>query len=207
MRKLVAVCQITLDGVMQAPGAPDEDRDGGFDHGGWAFGYLDDEFLGCVRAAFSRPFDLVLGRRTYEIFASYWPHQEGPIADGLNGARKYVASRTLERADWENSVLLEDDAAEALARVKREDGPELITQGSTELLQSLLAAGLVDEFRLMTFPVVAGSGKRLFGSGARPAGLRLLEATTTPSGVTFASYAVEGPTRAGSIPDREPAPT
>jgi dihydrofolate reductase len=196
---------MTLDGVMQAPGAPDEDRTGGFDHGGWAFGYLDDEFMEMVQAAFSKPFDLVLGRKTYDIFAGYWPRQEGPIADGLNRARKYVASRTLKELDWENSELLQGDAAEALGRVKQKDGPELITQGSTELLQTLLAAGLVDEFRLMTFPVIAGSGKRLFGSGAQPAGLRLLDTTTTPSGVVVTAYGLEGPIRRGSIPTGEAA--
>lgn len=199
MRKLAAVCQMTLDGVMQAPGAPDEDRSGGFEIGGWVFGYLDDEAMRIIHAELAKPFDLVLGRKTYEIFAAYWPHQDGPIADALNGARKYVASRTLDEVEWENAELLQGDVVEAIRRIKEDEGPDLITQGSTDLLQTLLAAGLIDEFRLWTFPVVAGSGKRLFGTGARPAGLRLLGAETTPSGVVAATYAPDGEIRKGTV--------
>lgn len=205
MRKLIAVCQMTLDGVMQGPGAPEEDPTGGFEIGGWAFGYLDDEAMRIIQAELAKPFDLVLGRKTYEIFAAYWPYRDGPIADALNGARKYVASRTLDEVGWERSELLAGDVVEAFRELKRSDGPDLITQGSTDLLQTLLAADLVDEFRLWTFPVVAGSGKRLFGTGAQPAGLKLLDATTTPSGVIAATYASNGPIRKGTIPTEEPS--
>lgn len=205
MRKLVAVCQLTLDGVMQGPGGPEEDTSGGFGVGGWSFGYFDDALAGLVREELAKPFDLVLGRRTYEIFASYWPHRDGPIADALNGARKYVASRTLDRLDWERSELLEGDVAEAIRELKRKPGPDLITQGSTDLLQTLLAADLIDEFRLWVFPVLAGSGKRLFGSGTRPAGLRLVGTASTPSGVIASTYVRDGEIRRGSMPAKEAA--
>lgn len=204
MRKLIAVCQMTLDGVMQAPGGPEEDPTGGFEIGGWSFGYFDDTLAEVVRAELAKPFDLVLGRKTYEIFAAYWPYRDGPIADALNGARKYVASRTLSELDWDGSELLQGDVVEALQELKRAPGPDLITQGSTDLLQTLLAAGVIDEFRLWIFPVVAGSGKRLFGSGAQPSGLRPLETSSTPSGVVAATYVQEGEIRKGSMPTEEP---
>jgi dihydrofolate reductase len=204
MRKLVAVTQMTLDGVMQAPGGPEEDPTGGFEIGGWSVGYFDDMLGQQVGEAMAKPFDLVLGRKTYEIFAAHWPYDEGPIADRLNGARKYVASRTLDSVEWQGSVLIEGDVAEAIAKLKEEEGPELQVLGSSELLQTLVAAGLVDEFRLWIFPVVAGSGKRLFGDGAKPAGLRLTSSATSPSGVMVATYAAAGEIRKGSFALEEP---
>lgn len=204
MRKLVAIVQMTLDGVMQAPGGPEEDPSGGFEIGGWSVGYFDDTLMEQIGEALSNPFELVLGRKTYEIFNAHWPHDEGPIADALNGATKHVASRTLDSVEWENAKLLEGDVAEAVARLKGEDGPELQTQGSIHLLQTLLENDLVDEFRCWIFPVVAGSGKRLFGEGAAPAGLRLVSSTISPNGVIVATYENDGEIRAGSFAFEEP---
>jgi dihydrofolate reductase len=204
MRKLVAVTQMTLDGVMQAPGGPQEDPSGGFELGGWSAGYFDDMLGQQIGEAMAKPFELVLGRRTYEIFAAHWPYAEGPIADRLNGATKHVASRTLTSLDWANSRLIEGDAAEGVAKLKQEDGPELQVQGSSNLLQTLLASGLVDEHRVLIFPIVAGSGKRLFGDGAMPAGLRLTSSATSPNGVLVASYELAGEIQRGSFAFEEP---
>jgi dihydrofolate reductase len=204
MRKLIAVSQMTLDGVMQAPGGPEEDPSGGFEIGGWSVGYFDDVLGQQLGEAMARPFDLVLGRKTYEIFAAHWPYDEGPIANRMNAATKHVASRTLESVDWANSKLIEGDVAAAVPKLKEEEGPELHVVGSTELLQTLLAHGLIDEFRLWIFPVVAGSGKRLFGDGANPAGLRLASSMTSPSGVIVATYEPAGEIRKGSFAFEEP---
>jgi dihydrofolate reductase len=204
VRKLVAVTQMTLDGVMQAPGGPEEDPTGGFEIGGWSFGYFDDVLGQQVGEAMAKPFDMVLGRKTYEIFAAHWPFDEGPIADRMNAATKHVASRTLKSVDWAGSKLIEGDVATAVRDLREEDGPELRVLGSSELLQTLLGAGLVDEFRLWVFPVIAGSGKRLFGDGAAPAGLKLVSSETSPSGVFIATYEPEGEIRKGSFAFEEP---
>jgi dihydrofolate reductase len=204
MRKLVAVTHMTLDGVMQAPGGPEEDPSGGFEHGGWAVGYFDELLREHVGEAMARPFDLVLGRKTYEILAAHWPYDEGPIADRMNAAAKHVASRTLEGVDWANSKLIEGDVAEAVAQLKEENGPELHVVGSSDLLQTLLSTDLVDELRLWIFPVVAGSGKRLFGDGAEPAGLRLTSSATSPSGVIVVDYERAGEIQKGSFAFEEP---
>jgi dihydrofolate reductase len=204
MRKLVTVTQMTLDGVMQAPGGPEEDPSGSFRIGGWSVGYFDDSLGEQLGEAMAQPFDLVLGRKTYEIFAAHWPYDEGPIADRLNAATKHVASRTLKSVGWANSKLIEGDVAAAIARLKEEDGPELQVLGSSELLQTLLANGLIDEFRLWIFPVIAGSGKRLFGGGASPAGLRLASSTTSTNGVIVATYEPAGEIQGGSFAFEEP---
>jgi dihydrofolate reductase len=204
MRKLVAVAQMTLDGVMQAPGGPEEDPTGGFEIGGWSVGYFDDVLGEQIGKAMASPFDLLLGRKTYEIFAAHWPYDEGPIADRMNAAVKHVASRTLERVDWANTKLIEGDVAAAVPKLKEEDGPELQVIGSTDLLQTLLAHGLIDEYRLWIFPVVAGSGKRLFGDGANPAGLRLASSMTSTSGVIVATYEPAGEIAKGSFAFEEP---
>jgi dihydrofolate reductase len=189
MRKLVVSTFLTLDGVMQAPGGPEEDPTGGFEHGGWTANYWDDAMGARMGKAFETPFDLLLGRKTYEIFAAHWPHaRDQPFAAELNSARKYVASRTLDSVDWENSTLLEGDVAEAVARLKEKDGPEIQVHGSSDLIQTLLRAELVDELRLMIFPIVLGTGKRLFGDGAVPAGFKLAESTTSSTGVLIARY-------------------
>ena len=204
MRRLVAVTQMTLDGVMQAPGGPEEDPTGGFELGGWSFGYFDDVLGRQIGEAMSEPFDLVLGRKTYEIFAAHWPFDEGPVSDRMNTATKHVASRTLESVDWAGSKLIEGDVPAAVRSLKEGDGPELQVFGSSDLLQTLLASGLIDEFRLWIFPVVAGSGKRLFGDGAVPAGLRLVSSSTSDSGVIIATYEPEGEIRKGSFAFEEP---
>jgi dihydrofolate reductase len=204
MRKLVAVAQMTLDGVMQAPGGPEEDPTGGFEIGGWSVGYFDDVLGEQIGKAMASPFDLLLGRKTYEIFAAHWPYDEGPIADRMNAAVKHVASRTLERVDWANAKLIEGDVAAAVPKLKEEDGPDLQVVGSTDLLQTLLAHGLIDEYRLWIFPVVAGSGKRLFGGGANPAGLRLASSMTSTSGVIVATYEPAGEIAKGSFAFEEP---
>jgi dihydrofolate reductase len=200
MRKLVVNTFATLDGVMQAPGGPEEDPTGGFEHGGWSVGYWDEAMGQWMGEFMGKPFDLVLGRRTYEIFAAHWPNaRDEPGATELNAATKYVASRTLQSVDWENSQLLEGDAAEAIARLKGQDGPELQVHGSSDLIQTLLRHGLVDQLRVWIFPVVLGTGKRLFGDGTVPAGLELVDSKTAPTGVVFLTYAPAGEPRYGSF--------
>jgi dihydrofolate reductase len=204
MRQVVAVTQVTLDGVMQAPGGPEEDPSGGFEHGGWSVEYFDEVLQEAAVGSFTKSFDLLLGRKTYEIFAAHWPYDEGPIADRLNSATKYVASRTLKNLDWNNSTLLEGDVEKAVAALKQQDGPELQVFGSSQLLETLLAAGLVDEFRLWTFPVVVGRGKRLFGGDVVPAGLELVESKVSTTGVIAAAYRRAGELRTGSFAFEEP---
>jgi dihydrofolate reductase len=204
MRSLVVSTFLTLDGVMQAPGGPEEDPTGGFPHGGWSVGYWDEPMGERMGEVMGGPFDLLLGRRTYEIFAAHWPHSDEPGAEELNSARKYVASRTLDSVEWNNSTLLEGDVAEAVAKLKQEDGPEIQVYGSGDLLQTLLEHDLVDEFRIMIFPVVLGTGKRLFAEGAVPAGLTLAESAMSTTGVFMATYKREGDIRYGSFALDEP---
>lgn len=199
MRTVMVTTFVTLDGVMQAPGGPEEDPSGGFEHGGWSVGYWDDEIAGWMADTMTPPFDLLLGRRTYEIFAAYWPSSTEDGAQLLNDATKYVASRTLDRLDWQNSVLLEGDAAKAVAELKAGDGPVIQVHGSGNLIQTLLAHDLVDEFRVLVFPVVLGSGKRLFADGAVPAGLDLTASKMSPSGVVMLRYERAGEPRYGSF--------
>jgi dihydrofolate reductase len=204
MRQLVAVTQVTLDGVMQAPGGPEEDPSGGFRYGGWSAPHFDEVLGQAAGEAFGKPFDLVLGRKTYEIFAAHWPYDEGPIADGLNSATKHVASRTLKSLDWANSRLLEGEAQTAVAALKEEEGPELQVLGSSELLRTLLAHGLVDELRLWIFPVLLGPGKRLFDEDVAPSGLELVESNVSTTGVIAATYRRTGDVKTGSFAFEEP---
>jgi dihydrofolate reductase len=199
MRKLVVSTFVTLDGVMQAPGGPEEDTSGGFAQGGWSFGYWDEMMGRTMGAALEKPFDLLLGRRTYEIFAAHWPHSEEPPADKFNKCTKYVASRTLKKLDWQNSQLLRGDAAAAIAALKREDGPELQVHGSGGLVQTLLKAALIDELRLWTFPVTVGPGKRLFGDGTQPAGFALVDSKMSTTGVLIGTYRPAGAIKKGSF--------
>src|SRR3954453_22546640 len=171
MRTLAINTFVSLDGVMQAPGGPHEDPTGGFTRGGWAVNYFDEEMMG--RISGSAPYELLLGRGTYEIFAAHWPYDEGPIADHLNSTRKHVASRTLEKLDWNNSTLITGDVPDYVTALKREDGPELQVHGSPGLIQTLLQHDLIDEYRFWIFPVVLGDGKRFFGSGTPAAGMKL----------------------------------
>jgi dihydrofolate reductase len=200
MRKLIVNTFLTLDGVMQAPGGPGEDDSGGFTHGGWSVNYWDEPMGRFMDEAMSRPFDLVLGRKTYDIFAAHWP-QAPEEAGGkpLNEATKYVASRGRPTLEWSNSVLIEGDVAEGVAALKAGDGPELQVHGSGNLLQTLLRHGLVDQFRLMVFPLVIGSGKRLFAEGTVPAGLRLVDSSVSTTGVLMGVYEPAGEIVTGSF--------
>jgi dihydrofolate reductase len=200
MRKLMVNTFLTLDGVMQAPGGPAEDQDGGFTHGGWSVTYWDDLMGQVIGAAMSQPFDLVLGRRTYDIFAAHWPRAtDDPAAKPLNEATKYVASRGRPKLEWSNSVLIEGDVAQAVAALKAGDGPELQVHGSGNLMQTLLRHDLVDQLRLWVFPLVLGSGKRLFADGTIPAALRLVDSTVSTTGVVIGTYEPAGEVETGSF--------
>jgi dihydrofolate reductase len=202
MRTLSINTFLSLDGVMQAPGGPEEDPTGGFTHGGWAAEYFDEEMLGEVAEA--DPYELLLGRGTYEIFAAHWPYDEGPIADRLNSTRKHVASTTLERVEWSNSTLIQGDVAEYVSNLKRQDGPEIQVHGSPGLIQTLLRHDLIDVFRLWIFPVLLGTGKRLFGDGTVPAGLKLADSKVSKTGVTINAYERAGDIDYGSMGFEEP---
>jgi len=199
MRRLIVLSFITLDGVMQAPGGPEEDTSGGFKFGGWSVPYFDD-FLGkTMSAQMDRPFDLLLGRKTYEIFASYWPQVTDETGRGINEATKYVVSHRPVDTDWKTTVLIDGDAVAKIKQLKAGDGPELQVHGSGNLIQTLLKHDLVDELWLKTFPVVLGTGKRLFADGTMPAGLRVVQSSVSPSGVVVASYARAGDVKTGSF--------
>ncbi len=194
MSNVVVTTHLTLDGVMQAPGRPDEDRRGGFEHGGWAAPYGDSVMSSVMADGMAKDGALLLGRRTYEDFAAFWPHQEdSPFTAVLNDRQKYVASTTLEEPlPWSNSTLLKGDAAEAVARLKEQPGQDLGVLGSGELVQSLMRRDLVDEYLLLIYPLVLGSGRRLFADGGALAALRLVDAKTTTTGVVIATYRPRG---------------
>jgi dihydrofolate reductase len=200
MRKLIVSTFLTLDGVMQAPGGPEEDDEGGFAYGGWSVNYWDEE-MGQVMAEFmGKPFDLVLGRRTYDIFAAYWPHATDQAgAKPLNDATKYVVSRGRPTLEWSNSVLIEGDAAEGIAALKAGDGPELQVHGSGNLIQTLLRHSLVDRYHLWVFPIVIGSGKRLFSDGTIPSALKLVDGKVSTTGVVMGMYEPAGEIVTGSF--------
>lgn len=198
MRKIIVLTFITLDGVMQAPGGPEEDESGGFRYGGWVFPYFDDALGQVMSEQMGRPYDLLLGRKTFEIFASYWPyHKEEDL--GINNATKYVVSNTLTTHEWEKSVFLQGDVVAEIRKLKQQDGPELQVHGSGNLIQTLLANDLVDEFWLKIFPLTLGKGKRLFDSGTIPAAFTLVESKSTPAGVIIASWKRAGEVRTGSF--------
>ncbi len=198
MRKIIVLSFITLDGVMQAPGGPEEDPSGGFQYGGWTVPYFD-EFVGNLMGEqMSRSFDLLLGRKTYDIFAGYWPQHEENWP-GVNDVKKYVASRSSKELEWKNSILLKDDIVEELKKIKAEDGPELQVHGSGNLIQTLLKHDLVDELWLKIFPITLGPGKRLFADGTVPAAFKLTGTKVSPSGVIFANYERAGEVRTGSF--------
>ena len=202
MRKLIVLSFVTLDNVMQAPGGPEEDPTGGFKHEGWVAGYSDDFLLNMMIKQTSKPFDLLLGRKTYEIFAAYWPYvnpDRNPFAAKLNNAKKYVASKKLTKLDWNNSELINGDVPDEIKRLKEQDGPEIQVHGSSNLVQTLLKHDLVDELWLKIFPVTLGRGKRLFAEGTIPAGFKLLESGISPSGVIIANYERSGEVKKGSL--------
>jgi dihydrofolate reductase len=210
MRRVIVAAMVSMDGVMQAPGGPDEDPTGGFRFGGWVTPFADDAvFSAEIAKLFGEPFDLLLGRRTYEIFAAYWPYAEGmahdDIAKPFNRCTKFVATRKGADLTWKGSVALRD-AARDVARLKEEEGPALVTQGNSELVHGLLAAGLVDEIRTFTFPVVLGKGKRLFDETSEPRTFKLTHNAVSRTGVIAATYARAGEVKAAPI-DGEQEPT
>ena len=200
MRKLVAISFVTLDGIMQGPGGPGEDDDNGFKSGGWAVNYWDDMLGQDMDVTFAKKPDLLIGRKTYDIFAAYWPTapaSEDP--DNLNNAKKYVVSRTLDKVDWQNSTLIKGDIVQEISKLKQADGPELQVHGSINLLQTLLKHNLLDELHLMIFPVAVGNGKRLFGSDTSPSGFNLLNSKITPKGVNIVTYQYNGDLKTGTF--------
>jgi len=199
MTNLMVTTFLSLDGVVQAPGGPDEDRGGGFDHGGWGVPYIDDTVIARMTDLLGTATALLVGRRTYETFAATWPLADDPIAAMMNGLPKYVASRTLADVTWANSTLLTGDVATAVGKLKAEAGAQIQVHGSGTLVQALLRADLVDEFHLVTIPVLLGRGKRLFGDGTIPANLRLVAAQALPTGAVMARYARAGDLEYGAM--------
>lgn len=198
MRKIIVIEFITIDGVMQAPGGPEEDTSGGFTYGGWTVPFFD-EFSGTVMGEqMKRPFALLLGRKTFEIFASYWPHHEANWP-GINDATKYVVSKTMARHEWKNSVFIKGNVVEEIKKLKMQDGPDLKVWGSGNLIQTLLKHDLVDELWLKIFPITLGSGKRLFAGGTIPAAFKLTDSKVSPSGVIIANYERAGAVKTGSF--------
>lgn len=204
MRKLIVAAFISLDSVIQSPGGPEEDTSGEFRLGGWIVPYADEAFGQAVHDLFSQPFELLLGRRTYDIFAAYWPRvpadsKSRAIADLFNSVPKHVATHRSDTLDWQNSHALEGNLADAIRALKHQDGAHLLTQGSGEMVRQLLAAGLVDELRLMIHPIILGRGKRLFDDNAQASAFTLAHSTSTPGGVLIAHYVRSGDVRTGSF--------
>lgn len=194
MRTIIAITQVTVDGVMQAPGGREEDRRDGFTHGGWAMLFGDGVMMQVLNETISGDFDMLLGRWTYDLFAAYWPKQgDNPIAKAFDKATKYVVTRTRDPLDWKTSHRIGGDVVDEVRRLKASDGPALHVWGSSKLLQTLIAADLVDEYRLWVAPVVLGEGKRLFENGVPPRRLALIATRTTPSGVLLNTYRPVGP--------------
>ena len=193
IRKIVAITHVTLDGVMQAPGGPEEDPRNGFTHGGWSMAFGDDASGQVINKIVAGEFGLLLGRRTYEIFAAYWPnHGDNPIGKAFNKATKYVVTRSRDQLDWKNSQKIDGDAVVGIRRLKASAGPELHIWGSGDLLQTLIAANLVDEYRMWVYPVVLGKGKRLFENGVPSRSLTLVESQSTSDGVLLNTYRPAG---------------
>ncbi|MGE0315965.1 MAG: dihydrofolate reductase family protein [Lautropia sp.] len=207
MRKLIASTFVSLDGVLQAPGGPDEDPSGGFAFGGWTFAFWDEAMGSDMEGFDGKDRELVLGRRTYEIFEAHWPYQpaDDETARTLNAARKHVASRTLSTLQWQNATLLGADVPAAVHALKAESGPDLQIIGSGGLIQSLQAAALIDEYHLWTFPVVLGVGKRLFEPGARAGAMKLLRSRVSSTGVVMSTYVPAGAVPGGSFAQATPS--
>jgi dihydrofolate reductase len=200
MRKLIVNTFVTLDGVMQAPGGPEEDPAGDFKYGGWSFNYWD-EMMGKFMDEFiSKPFELLLGRRTYEIFAAHWPYvKDDPIGDKFNATKKYVVSRTVNKVNWKNSFLIKENVTQEINKLKEEDGPELQVHGSANLIKTLFNGNLVDLFNVWIFPVTVGKGKQLFGEGTNAANLRLVDVKSSSTGVIISTYQPAGKLKIGSF--------
>ncbi len=197
MRKIIVVMFVTLDGVVQAPGGPEEDTEGGFKHGGWVSPYFDEQLGTVMHEQMTVPFDLLLGRKTYEIFASYWPSHESEWP-GINSVTKYVVSHSLRDPKWDKTVFIKDNVMEEIRRLKQQNGPDLQVYGSSNLLQTLLRHDLVDQLWLKIFPITLGQGKRLFGEGTIPAAFRLTHTMATPGGVIVANYERAGEVKTGT---------
>lgn len=198
MRRVRVFEHISLDGVIQGPGGPEEDTSGGFAHGGWIAPYSNDDVGNLLRKQLNLPFDLLLGRKTFEIWASFWP-QRGDQWPGVNLATKYVASNTMTSSEWQPSVFLNGDVAASVAGIKQQPGPDLNVWGSGDLLQTLLKHDLVDAFWLMIYPVTLGGGKRLFAGGTIPAAFKVTESTVGSNGVIVVNYERAGALRTGSL--------
>ena len=198
MRKIIVLEFITLDGVMQAPGGPEEDTSGGFKYGGWTVPYFDEVAGKVMSEQMKGPFELLLGRITYDIFASYWPHHSEDWP-GVHEAKKYIVSHEDRKLEWENSILLKDNVVEQIRNLKQQDGPDLKVWGSGNLVQTLMKEGLVDAFWLKIFPITLGKGKKLFAEGTIPAAFKLSTNKVLPSGVIFANYERSGEVKTGSF--------
>ena len=198
MKKIIITTFVTLDGVMQAPGGPEEDTSGGFKHGGWTAPYFDQFSSNVMREQMSKPFDLLLGRITFDIFASYWPHHSAQWP-GVNEAKKYVVSHEDRKLEWENSVLLKDDVVSKITQLKKQDGPDSYVYGSGNFVQTLLKHDLADELWLKIFPITLGSGKRLFAEGTTPAAFQIVASKLSPLGVIVANYRRVGGVKTGSL--------
>jgi len=205
MRKIIASTFVSLDGVMQAPGGPDEDPVNGFKFGGWVFPYADDTMGSVIGELFAKPFALLLGRKTYDIFAAHWPYQDDDIARAFNPATKYVATHRPESLAWQNSQSLGSDIVASLRKIKQENGPDLLIQGSGNLIQTLLANALIDEMTVLTFPLILGKGKRLFEGGATPGALKLTRSAVSGTGIIIATYERNGEVRTGSFASDQPS--
>ena len=200
MRKIITTTFVTMDGVMQAPGGPKEDTSGGFAHGGWSVNYWD-QLMGATMGAFMEiPFELLLGKRTYDIFAAHWPQsKEEPVASKFNSTRKYVVSHRPTELGWRNSTLISGDVPAEIKKLKSQNGPDLWVHGSGNLIQTLLKNHLIDRMHLWVFPVTVGGGKRLFGEGTSPAGFKLSDSKIATTGVIIATYEPAGPLKTGSF--------
>lgn len=206
MRKIIVTEFLSLDGVLQSPGGPQEDSTNGFKWGGWMFHYSDDKLDKTLEKVMSQPFDLLLGRRTYEIFSAYWPYQKGhPVAEKFNRIRKYVVATTPVDLSWENSTLIKGDAVAELKKLKQQDGPALLVHGSSRLVQTLLSAQLIDELYTWTFPVTFGKGKKLFEEGTPALQWKVTESVVSESGIVIACYVPDGEVKIGSFGPDEPS--
>lgn len=201
MRTVTSAVFLSLDGVMQAPGGPGEDSSGGFKFGGWLVPYFDDDGGELMGRAMGEDYDLLLGHRTYDIFAGYWPYAEGPIAEKFNAITKYVVASPEAKLDWKGTVRLEGDVADAVEALKQGDGPDLLIQGSSEVVHALLARNLIDRLTLLTFPVVLGRGKRFFDETAAPRAFTLVDSKATKTGVVVSEYRLGGEIRTADFPE------
>ncbi|WP_199140112.1 dihydrofolate reductase family protein [Pedobacter sp. ASV12] len=199
MRKIIVTTFLTMDGVLQAPGGPEEDRSNGFKWGGWQFGYPDEVTDKALTKIMSAPFDLLLGRRTYEIFAAYWPYQNDGIAEKFNRISKYVVGTTPIDTSWNNSTLISHDVVNELKKLKAQSGPDLLVHGSSVLAQTLFANGLVDVLHTWIYPITLGKGKKLFGQGVPAQEWKLTESAISENGIIVASYAPNGEVKLGSF--------